>query len=191
MMHPDAELRYINQDVGYGLFARKPIPRGTITWVLDEVDQRLAPEKVYGLTPVLRQAVLKYGFIDPGGDFVVCWDHARFQNHSCNANTLSCVLDLDIALRDIAQGEEITCDYALINMAIDCLCGHANCRGRIGSHDFEGNADRWDAEVSDAFTEVGAVDQPLSELFSGRAEFEDVRAGRITMPSCQRRRVRR
>ena len=189
MLHPDAELRYIDPYIGYGLFARKPIPRGTITWVLDKVDQRLTPEQVYDLQPILRQSVLKYGYIDRAGNSVVCWDHARFQNHSCDPNTLSSGLDLDVAVRDIAQDEQITYEYALINMSLDCLCGYVNCRGRIGPNDFDGHADRWDALTADAFTRAGVVDQPLCELFT--AEVEEAVAGRIPISSCRVRRLQR
>ncbi|HEX4137823.1 MAG TPA: hypothetical protein VHY84_24650 [Bryobacteraceae bacterium] len=42
MMHPDAELRFIRDNMGYGLFARKRIPRGTITWTRDELDQQFS-----------------------------------------------------------------------------------------------------------------------------------------------------
>lgn len=33
MIHPDTELRFINPEIGYGVFATQFIPRGTITWV--------------------------------------------------------------------------------------------------------------------------------------------------------------
>ena len=189
MLHPDAELRYIDPQIGYGLFARKPIPRGTVTWVLDKVDQRLTREQVYDLEPILRRAVLKYGYIDRTGHSVVCWAHARFQNHSCAPNTLSSGLDLDIAIRDIEQDEQITYDYALINMSLDCLCGYVNCRGRVGPDDFDRHADRWDVLVSDAFAEACGVDQPLCELFT--AEVEAAMAGRIPISSCRVRRLQR
>lgn len=38
MIHPDTELRFINEKIGYGVVALKLIPRGTITWALDKLD---------------------------------------------------------------------------------------------------------------------------------------------------------
>ncbi|MCB1496704.1 MAG: SET domain-containing protein, partial [Bauldia sp.] len=43
--------------------------------------------------------------------FVLCGDNARFMNHSSKPNADD-IGDLTIACRDIAKGEEITCDYA-------------------------------------------------------------------------------
>ena len=66
-----------------------------------------------------------------------------FQNHSCDPNTemvyrpnSNTVYDI-IALRDISEGEEVTCDYETFdNLGLDgsvfvCECGAANCRGVI------------------------------------------------------------
>ena len=39
VLHPSSELRYINPSIGYGVFATRFIPKGTITWVFDELDQ--------------------------------------------------------------------------------------------------------------------------------------------------------
>ena len=58
----------------------------------------------------------------------------RFMNHSCNSNTR--VRDFcDVAIRDIAPGEEITADYGLdgsASVGFQCTCGADNCRGWIG-----------------------------------------------------------
>ena len=62
-------------------------------------------------------------------------------NHSCDPNcgvrVNAGVAGFDfVALAPIAAGEEITFDYAMRNYVIEhfpvrCLCGSANCRGRI------------------------------------------------------------
>jgi len=36
MIHPDTEVRFINDEIGYGVVAKKLIPKGTITWVQDD-----------------------------------------------------------------------------------------------------------------------------------------------------------
>src|SRR5207244_1281605 len=35
MVHPDTEIRHIDDKIGYGVVAMRFIPRGTITWVAD------------------------------------------------------------------------------------------------------------------------------------------------------------
>ena len=66
---------------------------------------------------------------------------ADWVNHSCNPNAGldgQCVLR---AMRDIAVGEEICFDYAMTDSSpydeFDCLCGAANCRGRITGRDWQ------------------------------------------------------
>ena len=38
MIHPDTELQFINDKIGYGVVATKLIPKGSITWALDKLD---------------------------------------------------------------------------------------------------------------------------------------------------------
>lgn len=38
MIHPNTELKFISNQVGYGVVATSFIPAGTITWVLDKLD---------------------------------------------------------------------------------------------------------------------------------------------------------
>jgi len=61
-------------------------------------------------------------------------------NHSCDSNCGIQVNDTGchnlVAIKDIAEGEEITFDYAMENYTIDhfpsqCMCGSPKCRGRI------------------------------------------------------------
>lgn len=57
----------------------------------------------------------------------------RYVNHSCDNNTVvrgSC----DVAVRDIAPGEEITSDYCSdgAGRKFACLCGAVSCRGTVG-----------------------------------------------------------
>lgn len=68
-----------------------------------------------------------------------------FMNHSCDANTISMVYPGDAekmryythAAKDIAAGDEITCNYLLFDWdcdghSFDCLCGARGCFGHIG-----------------------------------------------------------
>ena len=57
----------------------------------------------------------------------------RYVNHSCDNNTE--VRDFcDVAIKNIAAGEEITSDYSADESGskFNCTCGAENCRGRVG-----------------------------------------------------------
>jgi SET domain-containing protein len=105
---------------GLGLFAGEAIARGTVVWRFTPgFDLDADRQSLDELDRPLRDYLLHYGYIDVRtGRFVLCCDHARFINHS-DAPNIGPVFDsdphgTDIALRDIAAGEEITTDYALI-----------------------------------------------------------------------------
>jgi hypothetical protein len=44
MVHPDTELRFVSPAIGWGVFATRDIPTGTITWALDALDQHFSDE---------------------------------------------------------------------------------------------------------------------------------------------------
>ena len=46
MLHPHTELRFVSPEIGYGIFATAFIPKGTITWVKDELDRIIPKEKI-------------------------------------------------------------------------------------------------------------------------------------------------
>jgi hypothetical protein len=58
MMFPHTKLRYINDQIGFGVFATKFIPKGTITWALDELDQILEPAFVAKLDKPRRKYLM-------------------------------------------------------------------------------------------------------------------------------------
>src|SRR5437762_3182880 len=111
MVHPNTELRYINDTMGWGVFATRLISKGTIIWVRDDLDQAFAPEEVKRMEPIYQKILEDYSFVDSQGMIVLCWDHSRFFNHSCVANCLSAAYEFELAIRDINAGEELTDDY--------------------------------------------------------------------------------
>src|SRR3954454_6311543 len=100
MIHPASELRFISPEIGHGVFAREFIPRGTITWVLDELDQILSPGRVERLAECQRELVDRYAYVDAGGNHVLCWDLGRYMNHACDPATRGVGPWFDIAVRD-------------------------------------------------------------------------------------------
>jgi len=87
----------------------------------------------------------------PDGRVVLWGAPDRHVNHSCDPNAWvayegdNCYL---VARRDVAVGEEITCDYN-INIADGtgwlCNCGAARCRGKVVG-DFFGLPIEWQQE---------------------------------------------
>ncbi len=116
MIHPDTEIRFINDIVGYGVVATKRIPKGTITWVQDELDRLYRPEEVAKLSALMRGYLETYCFTNGKGEKVLCWDHAKYVNHSFNPTCFSTAYDFEFALRDIEPGEQLTDDYGYLNV---------------------------------------------------------------------------
>lgn len=46
----------------------------------------------------------------------MCWDWGRYMNHSCAPNTLGLGPYADVAVRDIHPGEQLTCEYGMLNL---------------------------------------------------------------------------
>lgn len=169
MMHPDTELQFINEVVGYGVVAKKFIPRGTITWVQDDLDRVLSPKEVEKMHPKVQEQVDKYSFRNNKGELVLCWDLAKYVNHSFNANCLSSAYDFEVAVRDIQPGEQLTDDYGYLNIsepfkAVDEGTG----RDTVYPDDLLKYHEEWDRQLNDAFQAFNAVEQPLLKLVPGR-----------------------
>lgn len=168
-MHPDTELQFINEVVGYGVVAKKFIPRGTITWVQDDLDRVLSPKEVEKMHPKVQEQVDKYSFRNNKGELVLCWDLAKYVNHSFNANCLSSAYDFEVAVRDIQPGEQLTDDYGYLNIsepfkAVDEGTG----RDTVYPDDLLKYHEEWDRQLNDAFQAFNAVEQPLLKLVPGR-----------------------
>lgn len=188
MLHPATELRFVNPVMGYGVFASRPIPKGTITWVRDNLDQTFSPARLVRVSsPLLRDLLDRYSFVDKDGNYVLCWDHARFMNHACDAACLSPGYGFEIAVRDIDADEELTDDYGTLNIDVPfaCRCGSPRCRREIRPDDLLRYANRWDALIASAFERLAAVGQPLWELVREKDNLARVLAGKTPIASCR------
>ncbi len=176
MLHPDTELRFIDDRIGYGVFATRRIRRGTITWARDPLDRVIGPEEFRALPPVARRHVQKYGYVERTGSWVLCWDLAKYVNHSCEPSCLSPGYEFEIAVRDILPGEEVTDDYGSLNLdrPMACLCGAPGCRGRIRPDDFLSKAEEWDRLIREAFQEIKHVPQPLWPVIREKRQIDRV-----------------
>jgi hypothetical protein len=186
VIHPHTELRRVSDEIGYGLFATRFIPKGTFTWVRDDLDQIVDPALEVSLPAMLGRLLHTYSYLEPRGR-VLCWDHGRFVNHSCEPNCRSTGFDLEIAVRDIHPGDQVTDDYGSLNVDYDftCRCGASSCRRTIRAADALRFADTWDREAADAFRFVADVEQPLWPLVKEQAEIARVLRNELPLPSCR------
>ena len=182
MIHPHTELRHISDEMGRGVFATRTIPRGTITWTLCGFDRAFSPAEVAAMPPAYQEIIAEYGYIEAGGSFILCWDHARCHNHACNPTSHAIGNDVEIAVRDILPGELLSCEYGVLNLTADlaCRCGAPDCRRVIRGDDALRYGHKWDARVREALPSAARVPQPLwpfvknqeavTAVLNGRAE---------------------
>lgn len=108
---------------GLGLFAAEPVAAGSEIWrFTPRFDLELSKAEVGALPRPAREFVEHFGYLDGRlGRWVVCFDNARFMNHSDTPNSRpdysADPYGVDLALRDIGPGEEITTDYRLLQAA--------------------------------------------------------------------------
>lgn len=166
LLHPDTELRYINDEIGFGVFAVKRIPKGTITWVLDDFDRHFSEDQVATLDQLRQDYFLKYAYRNQKGQYILCWDHGKYINHSFHANCVGTAYELELAARDIEAGEQLTSDYGTLNVdePFDCEQEEGSSRQRVFPDDLLHFADHWDKLAADAFTQFNKVEQPLQYL---------------------------
>lgn len=111
---------------GVGVFAEAPIAAGTLIWRLDPALDRLIPRgEVAGLDPLFQRFVERYSYPYPHDPdrLIVELDNGRFMNHSDAPNTVFSDPDAGFTLRDIAAGEELTCNYAEFDPGFEMLPG--------------------------------------------------------------------
>lgn len=102
---------------GLGLFAEEAIPKGTVIWKFDQgFDLIIDIRDVPAHEKQIRRFLTWYGYQTALEEpiYVVCMDHARFMNHDENCNTIE-RKSMTVAKRNIAAGEEITCNYKLFD----------------------------------------------------------------------------
>lgn len=166
MLHPHTEVRFINPQIGSGVFATRLIPKGTVVWVQDKFDRVYTESEVRSLEPVYREILEKYCFRDCQGRWVFCWDNTRYINHSFYPSCIATPYQFEIAVTDILPGQEITNDYGFFNIIepLECWPERGCDRTRVMPDDLLRYADKWDRQLADGFRLFGKVKQPLSGL---------------------------
>jgi hypothetical protein len=165
MIHPKTELKFISNDVGYGVVATQLIPAGTITWVLDKLDREFTPMQIESLEQIYKDILDTYTYRNSNGNFVLCWDNGRYVNHSFNSNCLTTAYDFEIAIRDIHPGEQLTDDYGYLNIPRPFRGINEGTRRKIVyPDDILRYYKIWDKKISKVFPRIAKLKQPLKEL---------------------------
>ncbi|HSU30065.1 MAG TPA: SET domain-containing protein [Bryobacteraceae bacterium] len=166
MIHPSTQIRFIDNQIGYGVFALGHIPCGTVAWAPDALDQVFTPVQTESLPEAQRSLLEKYGFVRRDGSLVLYWDARRFMNHSCSPNTLITKHGYEIAVKDIQPGDQLTCDYGALHIKrrFSCRCQDPECRSVVHPEDFMVCSSGWRQATEKALSLLDSVKQPLGHL---------------------------
>jgi hypothetical protein len=187
MIHPHTELQYISDEIGHGVVATKLIPAGTITWVLDPLDREFTPTQYQKLDTLYKEILDTYTYRNNKGNYVLCWDHGRFVNHSFRSNCMTTAYDFEIAIRDIHPGEQLTDDYGYLNVenpfrGVD----EGTERKVVFPDDLLNYHQVWDEKLQQVFGRIVNLYQPLlpfigeslwkkvQNIVSGREEMDSI-----------------
>lgn len=99
---------------GIGVFAKHPISRGTMIWKLDPKYDRVIEVDTYEReTGPIKSYLDRYSYPDRRDPRYIVFeaDDARYMNHADEPNCDVSSPEETFALRDIAPGEELTCNY--------------------------------------------------------------------------------
>jgi SET domain-containing protein len=158
---------------GKGLFADRPIAKGTIVGFQCEKCEILSGIDPERMTQEERDALFLRAYRREDGTFVAPCDESRYINHSCDANILDSGQGFDIVVRDIREGEEATFDYRCFydDLNMPCHCGSDVCCKVVTCvHPIPHEIARfWAKRVDVALKRVAEVPQPLMEELRRRA----------------------
>jgi uncharacterized protein len=137
-LSPKVEERDCPEKGGHGVFAREAISSGDLitVWggvvVTEDKLSELPEEKAtHGIQVEEKVYLIPLGDEDPADMF----------NHSCNPNVGLCGQITLVAMRDIAEGEEVCFDYAMSDSSdydeFECHCGTPHCRKKITGNDWK------------------------------------------------------
>jgi len=163
MIIPCTRVTFINDEKGNGVIATKPIRQGTITWFFDDLDRTFSPQQFAALSPTAQENVLNYSYTNNKGELVFCWDNERFINHSFKPNCILTPYGIELAVKDIEKGEELTNDYGFLNI-IEPFPVDGDDTGRrhtVFPDDLLRHSSEWDQLLRRAFDRLPAVNQPL------------------------------
>ncbi|MDP2856153.1 MAG: SET domain-containing protein [bacterium] len=115
---------------GIGLFADQFIPKGTQVWKYQPgFDLKIDKSEPMYLSEPSKAQFLKYAYLNSKTNkYILCFDDARFFNHSDNPNCIEAAYSddeetRDVAAKDIQAGEELTYNYKTFDADFDYKMG--------------------------------------------------------------------
>ncbi|SCY06310.1 hypothetical protein SAMN05192588_0952 [Nonlabens sp. Hel1_33_55] len=186
MIHPHTEVKFISDEIGYGVVAKEFIPAGTITWVLDKLDREFTPDQYDQMDDVYKEILDTYTFRNNKGKMILCWDIGRFVNHSFKSNCLTTAYDFEIAIRDIQAGEQLTDDYGYLNISEPFeAMDEGTDRKMVYPDDLTRFHAVWDKQIENVFHKIPKLDQPMKSMIEPTMwnKVENIAAGREEMAS--------
>lgn len=96
---------------GIGLFTLEKIEKGQIIAKINEFDFKIRKNSV---PPKYVETFEFYSGVK-GDYYQTYFDNMRFMNHSTTPNCIDAKNGLCIAIKDIEEGEELTCDYTFFD----------------------------------------------------------------------------
>jgi SET domain-containing protein len=164
VLHPDI-IKKKSSVTGYGLFANKDIPKGTVIWKYGNV-RVYTKEQYENFSDRYKKILLHFCYEGINDTLVYCTDNSKYFNHSCDPNTMSIDSEKDIAIKDIKVGEELTYDYGYwyvkFNKPFICKCCSENCR-HIIKREFANSSviSNLNNSANEAWKNSSNVKQPL------------------------------
>jgi SET domain-containing protein len=119
---------------GVGVFAAEPIRAGQLIYRFEPAfDRLISRATVESLPESIRRFLSRYTYPHPTDWtlLVLDADNGRHMNHSVSPNTDFRDSICGYALRDIAAGEEITCDYGEFEPGFEMLPSMTAVHGRV------------------------------------------------------------
>ena len=111
---------------GIGLFANQFISKGTLIWKFQSgFDLKIEESELIKLSEPAKEQFFNYAYLNAKTNkYILCFDDARFFNHSDDPNILDIESPddeegMNIADKDIQEGEELTCDYKVFDAEFD------------------------------------------------------------------------
>jgi SET domain-containing protein len=160
---------------GKGLFAKDIIPLGTIICFECNDCRVISVAEFERMSREEKENLFSYAYRKEDGCFMAPCGEGRFENHSCDSNTLTAEPGFDIVVRDIQKGEEVTYDYRCFydDLRMPCHCGAKNCCKTVTCvHPIPDQLARfWASKIDAALSRVHQVPQPLKEELKKRSIF--------------------
>jgi hypothetical protein len=135
--------------------------------VLDALDREFTLQQFQQFDPLYQNILDTYSYRNSKGNYVLCWDHGRFVNHSFKSNCLSTAYDFEIAVRDIQSGEQLTDDYGYLNVDTPFRASEEGTKRKtVYPDDLKNYHSVWDKKIAAVFPKIPTLDQPLEVLLS-------------------------